>query len=531
MIKPPKNKKMRHMDIASRTVRSRLGEILIVVREARLKTWHGTVVLSFIAGVAAAVTLTVSMDMHSKVDAFKPAKSPLMKDIKEYGCVADGILSGYGGDTAQEVAMISKSGCRYLHRALETWAAPPDFEKAAGIMEVIKKKKPDIVFGMFLAEAINPEAEYFYPDENRNFDFSEMCRSGSENFWGKGTCKANFASKEYQKYLDYITRKAVDMGIQSFLFGQIHFQDDGTGSKSKADEIVSNIRKYAVSKGKHIVIGAQTNDIAEEKYLRVFDYIEGGVGEDLGGNLESGPCLSKWWKKPEGYCWALLWNDKYASRANDVLLHLDWSGFSDDDMSIFARMSPGKRAEFLEKTYDFFKKKGMGFMLPYLAVINEDNGGCYGPRKNFYSASEEYSCRDEKAINAIFEKSGQKNEAEFISQNVPEKMITGKKYTCEVTLKNIGNTDWDDEKNYKLGFQGSQEKWLRNARITFSIDEKVKPGLKKTFSFDVTAPEEPGNYDFQWQMIQESRGWFGDKTENLSVEVVPDMMSGQKQKE
>lgn len=318
-----------------------------------------------------------------------------MEAMKKRGCVADGFLSGYGDNTNSEAKLINRSKCVYLHRALETWASPPDFDLASDIMQKITK--PDVIYGMFIAEAIKKNVDFRYPDENRDFNFSKMCRNGSDNVWGEHTCKPNFASKEYRKYIDYITKRAIDTGIQSFLFGQIYYQESGDPNHLYASEIVTKMRDYARSKGIEIAIGAQTGSISDPDYLKLFDYIEGGVGIDSQGNIEDGPCLMK-----KGSCWALLWNDKFAKNAKNVFLHLDWSGLKYDDMSTFARMDSGTREKTLRNLYQQFTSKNMGFMMPYLAVINKINGGCYGPKKRFYSPDNKYTCRDEEAIDKIF---------------------------------------------------------------------------------------------------------------------------------
>jgi hypothetical protein len=317
-----------------------------------------------------------------------------MQVLKTKGCVADGLLSGYGKDTDQEVAMINRSNCLYLHRALETWGAPPDFEKAAAIMQKITK--PGIIYGMFIAEDISKNADFSYVDDQgktQKFDFSKMCQDGTDNSWGEHTCRPNFDSKGYRDYLSYITKRAMDLGIQSFLFGQIYYQDGENGKMSK---IMDGMRAYAKEKNLDIAIGAQTGNITDQDYLRRFDYIEGGVGIGNSGQIENGPC---WSGLPS--CWPLLWNDKYALNANNVILALDWSGLKFDDMSSFARMDGGKRADVLKNLYLYFTSRNMGFLMPLMATLNKDNGGCHGPKKGFYSASSVYSCSDEKAINAI----------------------------------------------------------------------------------------------------------------------------------
>jgi len=322
--------------------------------------------------------------------------------MKTKGCVADGLLSGYGDDPKEATNMINRSECAYLHRSLETWLAPPDFPKASEIMQRIKK--PGIIYSMFIAEALKKNEDYYYPDEKRDFDFSKMCRKGSENFWGEHTCKPDFESGEYRKYLKYITEQAMDLGIQSFLFGQIYHQDESDLSKSELPRILSMMRSYAKKKNMQIAIGAQTNDIQNEKYLRRFDYIEGGVGINADGDIQNGPCHTRWWKKPGDWCWALLWNDQFAKKANNVFLHLDWSGLKYDDMGVFSRMSQENRLNTLKNLHTYFNSKDMGFMMPFLATIHRENEGCYGPKKRFYSPSNKYKCKDEDTINAILRK-------------------------------------------------------------------------------------------------------------------------------
>lgn len=324
---------------------------------------------------------------------FEPRPLSISK-MKTQGCVTDGFLSSYGKTYADDLAgLIKRSNCYYLHRALETWLVPPDFYFAQEMMQKIDR--PNIVYGMFIAEALNQKAKYYNEDEERYFDFNKMCRKGSTGAWGFRTCKPSFEREEYRSYLRYITRKAMDLGIQSFLFGQISLQESN-GSTPIAPEIVEEMRDYAQEKGLQIFIGAQTNNITNEKYLKNFDYIEGGVGIDSEGNIEDGPCLSR-----KGSCWALLWHDNFASKANNVFLHLDWSGIKSDDMSIFARMSQETRTRTLENLYKYFTEKDMAFLMPYFAVLDKTNNSCYGPKKSFYSPDMKYSCKDEEEINKI----------------------------------------------------------------------------------------------------------------------------------
>ncbi|MDD5489503.1 MAG: hypothetical protein PHP25_02395 [Candidatus Moranbacteria bacterium] len=323
----------------------------------------------------------------------KPPPPPVsMARLKKAGCVTDGLLSQYNPDSDQFIGLVNRSNCYYLHRAIETWRNPPRFEVVNNVMNRIAKK--DVVYDMFIAEALDTNDNYQNAESGHYFRFRKMCHQNSLNHWGEHTCVPTFSSSEYRDYLRYITRRAIDLGVQSFTFGQIYMQE--SSSRKYAPQIVKKIRAYAEKKGVDVVIGAQTDSITDQKYLKLFDFIEGGVGIDSNGDVENGPCLST-----RGSCWALLWNKAYSAKAKNVLLHLDWTGIPSDDLDIFARMSPEKRAETLQKLYRKFTSQNMGFLMPYFGVLDKNNGGCFGPKKRYYSPDNAYGCRDEDAINAI----------------------------------------------------------------------------------------------------------------------------------
>jgi hypothetical protein len=327
-----------------------------------------------------------------------PPKVDMVR-LKAQGCVADGFLSGYGGDINSSIALINRSECYYLHRALETWLRPPDIKLAREIKAEVTK--PNTVYSMFIAEAIDIKSDYYYPQENRQFDFDKMCRKGSENAWGEHSCKPSLEREEYRKYVKYITQQAMDMGVQVFLFGQVFYQDNPDADETEMPRVIAGMREHAKSRGMEIVVGAQTNDIEDERYLRLFDFIEGGVGLRSDGSIEENKCFSRWYQKPGDWCWALLWHESFRTKANNVLVHFDWSGKIGDDMSVFTRMEKEERVATLKSLQKYFVKQEVGFMMPMLATLHQDNGGCHGKKKRFYSASKKYSCNDEESVNAI----------------------------------------------------------------------------------------------------------------------------------
>lgn len=337
---------------------------------------------------------------NSDGEEILPPPPPVdMNLVKKKGCVADGFLSGYGGDINSSIALINRSECYYLHRSLETWLEAPDFELAREIKAEVTK--PNTVYGMFIAEAISTKEKYHNPETGKDFNFDDMCRKGSKNDWGEHTCKPSLKEEEYREYVDYITRRAMDMGVQVFMFGQVFYQDNPDPEETKMPEVIARMREYAKARGMEIVIGAQTNDIEDEEYLRLFDFIEGGVGLGANGTVESGACFSRWYQKPGDWCWALLWNDRFKKKANNVFVHFDWSGKIGDDMSVFSRMEKEQRGKTLKNLQQYFEKQDVAFLMPMLATLHQENGGCHGKKKSFYSASRKYSCDDEEMINQL----------------------------------------------------------------------------------------------------------------------------------
>lgn len=105
--------------------------------------------------------------------------------------------------------------------------------------------------------------------------------------------------------------------------------------------------------------------------------------------------------------------------------------------------------------------------------------------------------------------------ASFVSQSVPAKMIPGQPYDVSVILKNNGTTTWDPE-TYRLTSQtpAGNVTW---GSSTLSLPGPVGPGESVEFATTITAPPTVGTYTFQWRMSQDTRGAFGAYTTSVSV--------------
>lgn len=111
------------------------------------------------------------------------------------------------------------------------------------------------------------------------------------------------------------------------------------------------------------------------------------------------------------------------------------------------------------------------------------------------------------------------NSAEFVSQIVPATMRAGQPYTVTVKMLNTGTSTWTAANAYFLGSSNpaGTRTWNSAGRVT--VAASTPPGAVATFTIPITAPLKAGVYDFQWQMMQELRFFFGDATDNLSITV------------
>ncbi len=325
------------------------------------------------------------LQVMSAVSSRFTTKAGIMDAIRKYPCMFDSILFPNVEDKDGYYSMLARSKCVYLPRVVETWSNPPIWQTITANMDLIKSKTDgkSYVYGMFIAESIDTTANYF-DDTGRKFDFAAMCRPGSQNHWGTNTCIPTTNSEEYMRYLRYIITKAMDVGIQDFMFGQTGHQD----TSRKLPAFVAEMRQLAAQKGVAVVFGQQPNDLSDETYLKSFDYINGST------------C-------PEGvsaheYCIQNTDIVKNKSKANLVLAELDWSSVS-DDIHLFAKMNSNDRKSWLTAKINNLSSLGVAFNRPFRIPLNGGaDGACHGSNQYVYSPDNKYGCKDEDFLNATF---------------------------------------------------------------------------------------------------------------------------------
>lgn len=348
----------------------------------------------------------------------------LMPIMKNYGCSWDGLLwdgpdeiwHGGLGNYNDYLAVLGRSGCKFLSRSIEDWDSPPNFNTVQQRMNQIQGATgKSYIYSLNIAEAVPCTGSYFDPITSQNLDFSKMVVSNdpSGSYYGGATCVPSFHNAEYLKYVTSITQQAIDIGVQDFIFGGMDLQEsqqlvktNGTfvaGQSADTSwltapvfpQIFAQMRSYAYSKGKNIAIGCQLPSppaINNYPYLHFCDYKYVPL---LTGNFNE-------------------WGNTSETSQTNIIADFEWwgenSGSSDDIITI-AKMSQPDRDSFIFGKMDYFRNQlqgSAGLLLPYIEPIQTQpsitgSAYCHGPgsadgTQSNFSPSNSY-CRDEDVFN------------------------------------------------------------------------------------------------------------------------------------
>ena len=105
-------------------------------------------------------------------------------------------------------------------------------------------------------------------------------------------------------------------------------------------------------------------------------------------------------------------------------------------------------------------------------------------------------------------------------KRLPNIMDPGESGRVVLTMQNNGTTTWTSLESYVLGSQNPPDSFTWGTRCV-ELANDVPPGESATFLIGLVAPKTPGVYDFQWQMARGGVHWFGEKSANIAVRVIP----------
>ncbi len=115
-----------------------------------------------------------------------------------------------------------------------------------------------------------------------------------------------------------------------------------------------------------------------------------------------------------------------------------------------------------------------------------------------------------------------------MQSNIPESMLKGQPHEISVTLWNGGTRAWTEAEGFALKAASPEgtERWGITT-VPLPGGQTVDVGQTVTFTFSVTAPNEPGLYPCHWRMAR-GADYFGElATGATKTQVVEDTMYGQ----
>jgi hypothetical protein len=109
--------------------------------------------------------------------------------------------------------------------------------------------------------------------------------------------------------------------------------------------------------------------------------------------------------------------------------------------------------------------------------------------------------------------------AQFVSQQVPATVPAGATILVTETFQNTSTSTWQSTDGYALASAGP------TGNTVWSVDPvplpaTTAPGASVTFTFYIVAPDTPGHYNFQWQMIAPGGTPFGVVSPATDVQVI-----------
>jgi hypothetical protein len=106
----------------------------------------------------------------------------------------------------------------------------------------------------------------------------------------------------------------------------------------------------------------------------------------------------------------------------------------------------------------------------------------------------------------------------FVDQTVPPQMAADGSYTVSIRMRNTGAAAWTPTETYRIGSLNPIDNEVWGFRRV-AVPGVIAPGTEATFTFALKAPRTPGEYNFQWRMVQDGVEWFGEETPNVLVTV------------
>lgn len=110
--------------------------------------------------------------------------------------------------------------------------------------------------------------------------------------------------------------------------------------------------------------------------------------------------------------------------------------------------------------------------------------------------------------------------SEVVSIDAPSVVAPGEGFRAVVTMRNTGTKPWGP--SFELGSESPRGNTRWGTHRAYP-GPGAEPGDEASFAIQAIAPDEPGDYPFDWRMLERHVRWFGPTASaNITVEGVED---------
>ncbi len=112
-------------------------------------------------------------------------------------------------------------------------------------------------------------------------------------------------------------------------------------------------------------------------------------------------------------------------------------------------------------------------------------------------------------------------DARFVSMEAPKQVLTDQVFAVKITMKNTGSKAWEGQAHAHLRSQDPPDNTTWGTHfILQGQGTSVAPGAEKVYQSQLKAPGTPGEFRFQWRLVQSQQGTlFGEPTARAMIKV------------
>jgi hypothetical protein len=108
-------------------------------------------------------------------------------------------------------------------------------------------------------------------------------------------------------------------------------------------------------------------------------------------------------------------------------------------------------------------------------------------------------------------------DSHFVSQDVPATLQPGQSFVVTIRWMNTGAVPWSGSSGFAIFSQNPANNVTWGGNQVPWVGGDVAPGAEMDLVFIAYAPSRSGTYDFQWQLYQQTVGFFGEASTNVSI--------------